>query len=160
MSTHIDSGTDGDSPVRHLRLQVELVLEITDTGELRSAALDQIAGDEYLPDEEREHARDAVQRDEAEAVAYLVDPFDLVSDGAWGRTRFRRPGTARTSTTTRTTRNGTSTRTPTDRRGIRRGIPAGIAMTIAVRGDWLRPGRDSSQSDSGRIRLLVTYVLP
>jgi hypothetical protein len=80
MSTHIESDDTGtESTTRHLRLQVELVLEITDAGELTSAALDQIAGDEYLPEEERGHARAAVQRDEAEALAYLVDPFDLVS---------------------------------------------------------------------------------
>ncbi len=81
MSTHIDSGETGDNGVRvrHLRLQVELVMEITDADELTSAALDQIASDEYLPDEERDHAREAVRRDEAEGLAYLVDPFDLVS---------------------------------------------------------------------------------
>jgi hypothetical protein len=87
MSTHIDSdgsgnGDDsgnGEGTTRYLRLQVELVMEITDAGRMTSAALDQIAGDEYLPDEERKHARDAVQRDESEALAYLVDPFDLVS---------------------------------------------------------------------------------
>ncbi len=73
--------TDGPAAqgTRHVRLQVELVLEITDESGLTSAALDQIAGDAYLPDQERAHARDAVQRDEAEALAYLVDPFDLVS---------------------------------------------------------------------------------
>jgi hypothetical protein len=68
-----------DGTTRHVRLQVELVMEITDGRALTSAALDQIAGDAYLPDDEREHARDAVEGDEAEALAYLVDPFDLVS---------------------------------------------------------------------------------
>ncbi|MCQ4082202.1 hypothetical protein NGB36_16700 [Streptomyces sp. RB6PN25] len=63
-----------------MRLQAELVVQITDTGQLRSAALGRIAEEEHMPDDERTHARDAVQRDEAEALAYLVDPFDLVGE--------------------------------------------------------------------------------
>ncbi|MET8678591.1 hypothetical protein ABZW18_13655 [Streptomyces sp. NPDC004647] len=64
---------------RFVRLRVELVLEVTDTGELIGAALDHIDGDESLPDDERGIARAAVQEDGADALAYLVDPFDLVS---------------------------------------------------------------------------------
>ena len=75
MSTH----NDDEATPRYLRLQVELVMEITDTDGMTSAALDQISGDDYLPDDERTRAREAVRRDEAEALAYLVDPFDLVS---------------------------------------------------------------------------------
>jgi hypothetical protein len=59
---------------------VELVLEIEESGELTGAALDRIAADEFMPDDERTHAQSAVREDEAEAIAYLVDPFDLVSD--------------------------------------------------------------------------------
>ena len=33
-----------------------------------------------MPDEERAHAESAVTEDTAEALAYLVDPFDLVSE--------------------------------------------------------------------------------
>jgi hypothetical protein len=77
MSEHIASD-DAPAP-RHVRLQVELVMEVTDAAALTAAALDQIASDGYLPDDERTHARDAVRRDEAEALAYLIDPFDLVS---------------------------------------------------------------------------------
>ncbi|MFI2346638.1 hypothetical protein ACH492_06170 [Streptomyces sp. NPDC019443] len=65
---------------RYVRLRVELVLEVGDPGELTGAALDRIAADEFMPDEERTHAESAVREDEAEAIAYLVDPFDLVSD--------------------------------------------------------------------------------
>jgi hypothetical protein len=65
---------------RYVRLRVELVLEVGDPGELTGAALDRIAADEFMPDEERAHAESAVREDEAEAIAYLVDPFDLVSD--------------------------------------------------------------------------------
>ncbi|MFF3248042.1 hypothetical protein ACFYWY_30925 [Streptomyces sp. NPDC002870] len=65
---------------RYVRLRVELVLEVGDSGELTGAALDRIAADEFMPDEERAHAESAVREDEAEAIAYLVDPFDLISE--------------------------------------------------------------------------------
>ncbi|MEU8567690.1 hypothetical protein AB0C51_04855 [Streptomyces pathocidini] len=63
---------------RFVRLRVELVLEVTDSGELTGAALDHIDADESMPDNERGHAKASVQEDEAEALAYLVDPFDLI----------------------------------------------------------------------------------
>ncbi|MEW2519583.1 hypothetical protein [Actinacidiphila alni] len=69
----------GDSGPRYVRLQVELVLEVSGPDELRAAALDHIAADEYMPPQERLHARDAVGNDESEALAYLVDPADLLS---------------------------------------------------------------------------------
>ncbi|WP_405601452.1 hypothetical protein OG741_25080 [Streptomyces sp. NBC_01410] len=65
---------------RYVRLRVELVLEIAEAEALTGAALERIAADEFMPDEERAHARSAVREDEAEAIAYLVDPFDLVSE--------------------------------------------------------------------------------
>ncbi|MGP4004133.1 hypothetical protein [Streptomyces sp. 8N706] len=65
---------------RFVRLRVELVLEVTDTGELTTAAMDHIQSEEFLPDVERDHARTAVSGDEAEAMAYLIDPFNLVND--------------------------------------------------------------------------------
>ncbi|MFD5539303.1 hypothetical protein ACFWIJ_16130 [Streptomyces sp. NPDC127079] len=65
---------------RFVRLRVELVLEVEDAGEVAKAALRRIAEDPELPDEERTHAEAAVTEDTAEAVAYLVDPFDLVSE--------------------------------------------------------------------------------
>ncbi|MGW1027543.1 hypothetical protein ACWD4J_28255 [Streptomyces sp. NPDC002577] len=65
---------------RFVRLRVELVLEIEDSGALTGAALQRIAEDEDMPADERTHAEFAVQEDEAEAIAYLVDPFDLVGD--------------------------------------------------------------------------------
>lgn len=57
-----------------------MVLEIADGEALTGAALQRVAEDEAMPGEERAHAEHAVQEDEAEAVAYLVDPFDLVGD--------------------------------------------------------------------------------
>ncbi|MFM9372141.1 hypothetical protein [Streptomyces sp. Da 82-17] len=65
---------------RYVRLKVELVLDITDSGALTGAALDRIGHDAFMPDEERAHAESAVREEAAEALAYLVDPFDLVGD--------------------------------------------------------------------------------
>ncbi|MBA2949044.1 hypothetical protein [Streptomyces himalayensis] len=65
---------------RYVRLRVELVLEIEDSGAVTGAALQRIAEDDDMPADERAHAEFAVQEDAAEALAYLVDPFDLVSE--------------------------------------------------------------------------------
>lgn len=55
------------------------MVEVDDSGELSASALRRIAEDEHMPAEERLHAETAVKEDDAEALAYLVDPFDLVS---------------------------------------------------------------------------------
>lgn len=65
---------------RFVRLRVELVLEIDGPAELSAAALGRIVGDDSLPDDERAHAQATVREDPAEALAYLVEPFDLVRD--------------------------------------------------------------------------------
>ncbi|MFI5683698.1 hypothetical protein [Streptomyces sp. NPDC051636] len=65
---------------RFVRLRVELVLEVEDGDAVTKAALRRLAADPELPDEERTHAEGAVTEDTAEALAYLVDPFDLVSE--------------------------------------------------------------------------------
>ncbi|MET7455062.1 hypothetical protein ABZT03_24830 [Streptomyces sp. NPDC005574] len=65
---------------RFVRLRVELVVEVEDEGALTKAALRRIAGDTDMPADERVHAESAVTEDTAEALAYLVDPFDLVSE--------------------------------------------------------------------------------
>lgn len=69
----------GDSGPRHIRLQADLVLEVTAARELRDAALARIDADTFMPREEREHARRAVGADESEALAYLVDPAELIA---------------------------------------------------------------------------------
>ena len=69
----------GESGPRYVRLQVELVLEVASAEDLRGAALDHIRADGFMPQQEREHAETAVGKDESEALAYLVDPSDLVS---------------------------------------------------------------------------------
>ncbi len=56
-----------------------MVVEVGDAEKLTGAALARIAEDEQMPAEERAHAEAAVKEDAAEALAYLVDPFDLVS---------------------------------------------------------------------------------
>ncbi|RAJ86428.1 hypothetical protein K377_03276 [Streptomyces sp. PsTaAH-137] len=72
-----------DETSRFVRLKVELVLEVVDGEALTGGALQRVAesaAEGELPEGERAHAESAVQEDEAEAVAYLVDPFDLVAD--------------------------------------------------------------------------------
>ncbi|GHH77605.1 hypothetical protein GCM10018793_26080 [Streptomyces sulfonofaciens] len=84
---------------RFVRLRVDLVVAIEDSVALTGAALQRIEEDAAasgshggptpsegglavdthgMSTEERIHAITAVQQDEAEALAYLVDPFDLV----------------------------------------------------------------------------------
>ncbi|WAP56508.1 hypothetical protein PS467_17815 [Streptomyces luomodiensis] len=65
---------------RFVRLRVDLVVEITEQDRLRRAADERIDGDASMAEEERGHARLMVESDEAEALAYLVDPFELVED--------------------------------------------------------------------------------
>lgn len=63
-----------------------MVLEISDADALTGTALESIAAD-FSPSgpagdespEERTHAEETVREDAAEALASLVDPFDLVS---------------------------------------------------------------------------------
>ncbi|WP_137993707.1 hypothetical protein [Streptomyces vilmorinianum] len=65
---------------RYVRLRVDVVLEIDGPEELTEAAVGRIDADEYMPEDERVHARSAVREDSAEALAYLIEPFDLVSE--------------------------------------------------------------------------------
>jgi hypothetical protein len=63
-----------------VRLRVELVVEVENADALTKAALARIAGEADMPANERVYAEDTVTEDTAEALAYLVDPFDLVSE--------------------------------------------------------------------------------
>ncbi|MFF7855393.1 hypothetical protein [Streptomyces sp. NPDC007904] len=65
---------------RYVRLRVEVVLEVGDEDAVTRAALRRIADDGDMPTAERVHAESAVTEDTAEALAYLVDPFSLVSE--------------------------------------------------------------------------------
>ncbi|MFE7166794.1 hypothetical protein [Streptomyces sp. NPDC057616] len=64
---------------RFVRLRVELVVEIDDPGAVTEAALRRLADEDDVPADERAHAEEAVTEDTAEALAFLVDPFDLVN---------------------------------------------------------------------------------
>ncbi|MET8509915.1 hypothetical protein ABZV60_35815 [Streptomyces sp. NPDC004787] len=64
---------------RYVRLRVDLVLEIDGPAEVTDAALGRIDADTSMPEAERVHARAAVAEDSAEALAYLVEPFDVVA---------------------------------------------------------------------------------
>ncbi|MGW2087494.1 hypothetical protein [Streptomyces sp. NPDC001880] len=69
---------------RFVRLQVDMVLEITDPDALSGTALESIAAEYGEPGgesaEERVRAEAAVREDGAEALASLIDPFDLVGE--------------------------------------------------------------------------------
>ncbi|MGJ7877230.1 hypothetical protein [Streptomyces rochei] len=65
---------------RFVRIRVDLVLEIDDEQVVTGAALQTLAEDTDLSDAERAHAERAVTDDTAEALAHLVDPFDLVAE--------------------------------------------------------------------------------
>lgn len=63
-----------------VRLRVELVVEVENADALTKAALDRIGSAVDMAADERVHAEGAVTQDTAEALAYLIDPFDLVSE--------------------------------------------------------------------------------
>ena len=80
-SSNAGSGPTGTAELSpHIRLRVEMVVEIADASALTRAALDRVEGDELMPDEERAHASEIITADAGEAIAYLVDPFDLVRE--------------------------------------------------------------------------------
>ncbi|ARQ68905.1 hypothetical protein [Streptomyces marincola] len=78
MSDELSDGFEDEA--RRVRVRVEMVLEITEPDELIRAAWARIEGDTLMPAAERDQAAQAVSRDEAEAVAYLIDPVDLVGE--------------------------------------------------------------------------------
>ncbi|MFE5113155.1 hypothetical protein [Streptomyces sp. NPDC056663] len=65
---------------RFVRLRVDMVLEITDAEALSGTALESLAAEYGEHAEERMQAESAVREDGAEALASLVDPFDLVGE--------------------------------------------------------------------------------
>ncbi|MBD0692066.1 hypothetical protein [Streptomyces sp. CBMA123] len=68
-----------DAP-RYVKLKIELIAEITDEGALKAAALQQVAGDEYLDDEERAQSVDAIEVDPSGSLAHFIDPVALLGD--------------------------------------------------------------------------------
>lgn len=73
----MDTAPVSESP-QFIRLSLDIVLEVTDEGALRAAALEAVKGDEDLSAEERTDAVAAIEADLAESVSYLIDPFRLV----------------------------------------------------------------------------------
>jgi hypothetical protein len=69
-----------DETSQFVRLRVELVVEVENVEAVTGAALRRIADDPDMPGDERVHAESAVTEDTAEALAYLIDPFDLVGE--------------------------------------------------------------------------------
>lgn len=65
---------------RFVRLRVDLVVEVEDADAVSKAALHRIAADPGMPEGERTYTENAVTEDTAEALAYLVDPNDLVGE--------------------------------------------------------------------------------
>ncbi|MFF2074518.1 hypothetical protein ACFVXG_07140 [Kitasatospora sp. NPDC058162] len=68
-----------DAP-RYVKLKIELIAEITDEGALKAAALQQVAEDEYLDDEERAQSVDAIDVDPSGSLAHFIDPVALLGD--------------------------------------------------------------------------------
>lgn len=54
-------------------------MEISNGEALVETALDQVEADDSMPQAERDHAAAAIEQDSAEALSYLIDPFDLVA---------------------------------------------------------------------------------
>ncbi|MFI9782242.1 hypothetical protein ACIHEI_01860 [Kitasatospora sp. NPDC051984] len=78
MTSSIDL-PEQDAP-RYVRLTIELIAEITDEQALKAAALTQVADDEYLDDEERAQAVEAIEVDPTGSLAHFVDPVALLGD--------------------------------------------------------------------------------
>ena len=76
----MDNATSAEIGTRHIRLNLEIVLEVTDADALRAAALESVAADEELSPGDRTDAIAAIESDLAESVSYLIDPFSLVED--------------------------------------------------------------------------------
>ncbi|WP_354642091.1 hypothetical protein [Kitasatospora camelliae] len=68
-----------DAP-RYVRLTIELIAEITDEQALKAAALSQVAGDEYLDDEERAQSVEAIEVDPSGSLAHFIDPVALLGE--------------------------------------------------------------------------------
>jgi hypothetical protein len=71
--------TESSSP-RFIRLQIELIAEVTDEKALQAAALEQVQNDEYLEDEERAEAVEAINLDPSGAVAHFIDPVAMLEN--------------------------------------------------------------------------------
>ncbi|MEU8763689.1 hypothetical protein [Streptomyces sp. NPDC048659] len=67
-----------ESAPRYVRVTIELVAEITDEEALKAAALTQVRDDEYLEDDERAQAIEAIDVDPSGSLAHFIDPVALL----------------------------------------------------------------------------------
>ncbi|MEV0449396.1 hypothetical protein [Streptomyces sp. NPDC050600] len=73
------SSTDPtESAPRYVRVIIELVAEITDEDALKAAALTQVRDDEYLEEDERAQAIEAIDVDPSGSLAHFIDPVALL----------------------------------------------------------------------------------
>ncbi|KWW97569.1 hypothetical protein TH66_18470 [Carbonactinospora thermoautotrophica] len=63
-----------------VRISLELIVELTDEEALRAAAVESVRTADYLSDEMRADALEAIEEDIAEAVTHLIDPHVLIDD--------------------------------------------------------------------------------
>ncbi|MBF9067764.1 hypothetical protein [Streptacidiphilus fuscans] len=72
------AGLPDDGGRRYIRLQIELIAEIVDEKALQAAALEQVEKDEYLEDDERAEAIEAINVDPSGAIAHFIDPVAML----------------------------------------------------------------------------------
>ena len=63
---------------QNVRLRVELIVHVDDADAVIKAAMRRVAADRDMSEDERTYTEGMVTEDTAEALAYLVDPSDLV----------------------------------------------------------------------------------
>jgi len=69
-----------EADARYVRVQIEVIAEITDADALREAALRLVREDESMDEQERAESLRAVEIDPTGAVAHFVDPIELLGD--------------------------------------------------------------------------------
>jgi hypothetical protein len=72
------AGLPSEGGPRYIRLQIELIAEIVDEKALQAAALEQVEKDEYLEDDERAEAIEAINVDPTGAIAHFIDPVAML----------------------------------------------------------------------------------
>jgi len=65
---------------QNVRLRVELIVHVDDADAVIKAAMRRVAADRDMSEDERTYTEGMVTEDTAEALAYLVDPSDLVGE--------------------------------------------------------------------------------
>ncbi|MFD5323401.1 hypothetical protein [Streptomyces sp. NPDC127092] len=63
---------------RYVRVNIELIAEITDEKALKAAALAQVQEDTYMDDAERAESVEAIEIDPSGSLAHFIDPVELL----------------------------------------------------------------------------------